>query len=162
MWIYTIDILQTTPRMFLKSHLIVYNWPMQRRLNVWHSPSTKSHVFNLPQLIKVYLTISDLTLCMLSNFSCILLSADFFNISFFEKFFQEHHQSVKLFESRSGPTFCQSWSGSKLFLQRLSADDKSLFMPLNPISTSGPEVIKNFMLNSAENEIYPAHTIVGI
>ena len=53
---------------------------------------------------------------MLGNFSffcCRLLT--FFKINFFEKFFQEHYQSVKQFGSRSGPTLCRSWSGSKLF-----------------------------------------------
>ena len=30
----------------------------------------------------------------------------FFKNNFFEKFFQEYHQSVKQFGSRSGPTFC--------------------------------------------------------
>ena len=32
-----------------------------------------------------------------------------------KKFFQEYHQSVKQFGSRSSLTFCQAWSGSKLF-----------------------------------------------
>ena len=32
-----------------------------------------------------------------------------------KKFFHEHYQSVKQFGSRSGLTFCGSWSGSKLF-----------------------------------------------
>ena len=39
----------------------------------------------------------------------------FRKIIFFKNFFQEHYQSVKQFGSRSGLTFCQSWSGSKLF-----------------------------------------------
>ena len=30
----------------------------------------------------------------------------FFNFNFFEKFFQEYHQSVKQFGSRSEPTLC--------------------------------------------------------
>ena len=37
-----------------------------------------------------------------------LSSAEFFQMNFFEKFFQEYHQSVKQFGSRSGPTFCLS------------------------------------------------------
>ena len=38
-----------------------------------------------------------------------LSSADFcFKINFFEKFFQEFHQRVKQFESRSGPTLCRA------------------------------------------------------
>ena len=41
-------------------------------------------------------------------FHDFLSSADFFKINFFEKFFQEHFQSVKQFESRSDLTFCQA------------------------------------------------------
>ena len=37
-----------------------------------------------------------------------LSSVDFFKINFFEKFFHEYHQSVKLFGSRSCPTFCRA------------------------------------------------------
>ena len=45
-------------------------------------------------------------------FMSFLLSANFFfKITFFKKFFQ----SVKLFGSRSGPTFCRSWPRSKLY-----------------------------------------------
>ena len=47
----------------------------------------------------------DLIICIMGNYSCILLSADFFKIPFFEKFFQEYLQSVKQFGSRSGLTF---------------------------------------------------------
>ena len=63
-----------------------------------------------------------ITLCPLGNFAYFLSSADLFqNQHFFKKFFQEYHQSVKQFGSRSGPTFCQAWSGSKLFA-KLPAD----------------------------------------
>ena len=46
----------------------------------------------------------------------------FFKINFLrkKKIFQEHHQSVKKNGSRSGPTFCRSWSGSKLFAKVIS------------------------------------------
>ena len=44
-----------------------------------------------------------------------LPSADYFQNYFFKKFFQENQQSVKQFESRSGPTICRSCSGFKLF-----------------------------------------------
>ena len=47
----------------------------------------------------------------------------FFNINFFQKSFQEYHQSVEQYGSRSGPTFCRALSGSKL--QKLSADSTS-------------------------------------
>ena len=53
-----------------------------------------------------------------------LSSADFFNINFFEKFFQEYDQSVKQFGFRSGRHFVEP----ALFpncLQKLSTDDTS-------------------------------------
>ena len=37
--------------MSLKSHLVVYKLPMHQQLSMWHNPTTKSHVFNLPQLM---------------------------------------------------------------------------------------------------------------
>ena len=50
-----------------------------------------------------------LTLCTLGIFHALLSSADFFfEITFFEKFFQEYHLSVKYFGSRSGPTYCRA------------------------------------------------------
>ena len=49
----------------------------------------------------------------------------FFKINFFKKFFQEHYQWVKRFGSKSGPTFCRSWSGSKLFAKVISRWQKS-------------------------------------
>ena len=42
------------------------------------------------------------------NFPAFLSSADFFKITFFEKFFQEYNLSVKQFESRSDPMFAAS------------------------------------------------------
>ena len=59
---------------------------------------------------------------MLGNFSCVLLTADFFQNHLFKKFFQEYHQSVKQFGSRSGPTFVGP-DLSPNCLQRLSAED---------------------------------------
>ena len=50
--------------------------------------------------------------CLLGNFDFFFCLLIFFKINFFEKFFQDYHQSIKQFGSRSGPTF---WSGSKLF-----------------------------------------------
>ena len=41
-----------------------------------------------------------------------------------KKVFQERYQSVKLFGSRSGPTFGRSWSGSKLFAKVISRQQK--------------------------------------
>ena len=40
-----------------------------------------------------------------SIFHDFLTPAELFKINFFEKFFQEYHQNVKQFGSRSGPTF---------------------------------------------------------
>ena len=39
----------------------------------------------------------------------------FFKNKFFGKFFHKYHKSVKQFWYRSDRTFCQAWSGSKLF-----------------------------------------------
>ena len=73
-----------------------------------------------------YLLSSFLTLCLQGNFACFLLSAVFFKIKIFEKFFQENIIRV----SRSGPTFGgpDQNVGPDLgpnCLQRLSADDTS-------------------------------------
>ena len=51
-------------------------------------------------------------------------TADFCQNQSFLKFFQEYHQSVKPFGSRSGPTFVGPDLGPNC-LQRLSADDTS-------------------------------------
>ena len=55
-----------------------------------------------------------LTLCMLVIFFMLL------PLIFFQKFYQEHYQSVKRFGSRSGPADLDPNC-----LQRFSADDKS-------------------------------------
>ena len=64
---------------------------------------------------------------MLGNFACFFFfsSVDFFKINFFKIIFQEYHQSVKQFRSRSGPTFRRAWSGSKLFAKVISRWKKS-------------------------------------
>ena len=69
---------------------------------------------------------SILTLCLLGNFHAFLSSADFFQNQLFRKFYQESHQSVKQFGSRSGLTL--HFVGPDLdpnCLQRLLADDTS-------------------------------------
>ena len=48
----------------------------------------------------------------------LLSSADFFWKLFFQSIFQEHYQSVKWSVSRSGPTFCQYWSGNKQLISK--------------------------------------------
>ena len=85
---------------------------------------------------------------MLGNFSwsfCRLLT--FFKIFFFsKKIFQEHYQSVKQFGSRSGPTFCRSWSGSELFVKGIIGPQKS------PLARK--ESIKKFNRFRAHYQIY--------
>ena len=51
----------------------------------------------------------------------------FLKLPFSKYFFQEHYQSVKQYGSRSEPTECRLWFGSKLFAKplRLSGDDKN-------------------------------------
>ena len=56
------------------------------------------------------------------------LSLDFFfEINFFEKFFQDYQQIVHQFESRSGLPFCRSRSGSKLFAKVISRCFQAIF-----------------------------------
>ena len=64
---------------------------------------------------------------MLGNFACffVLCGFFFFKLTFFKKTFQEYHQCIKQFGSRSGPTFCRGWSGSKLFAKVISRRKKS-------------------------------------
>ena len=52
----------------------------------------------------------------------ILSSAVFSKLIYYIDYHIEHHQRVKQFGSRSGLTFCRSWSGLNC-LQRLSADN---------------------------------------
>ena len=65
------------------------------------------------------------TLCMLGNCSCFGCHQLTFSKLFKKKIILEHYQSVKLFESRSGLTFCLSCSGSKLFAKVISRRQKS-------------------------------------
>ena len=92
------------------------------------------------------------TLCMLGKFPRLLLSsADFFKITFSEIFFQEHYQSVKQFGPRSGPTFCRSWSGSKLFAKVISRQQKALLARSGPTfcrSWSGSKVFARVALHT--------------
>ena len=56
--------------------------------------------------------------------SVLLTYADLFSKHTFSKKNHKYHLSVTQFDSRSGPTFCRAWSGSKQFV-RLSADGTS-------------------------------------
>ena len=63
-----------------------------------------------------YSKLTQSTVCLLGNFACpFVVCRFFFKFNFFKKFFQEYHPSVEQFGSRSGPTICRAWSGSKLF-----------------------------------------------
>ena len=53
----------------------------------------------------------------------LLSSSDFSKLTFSQKFFQEHCQSVKQFGFRSGQTFFSPDLGPN-YLQRLTADNK--------------------------------------
>ena len=85
-------------------------------------PPTNINCFQLFSKVEAKVSVKDylLTLCMLGNFSCnafkiCCLLLNFFKINFFEKFFQEHYQSVSnALDPDLGPN-C---------MQRLSADDK--------------------------------------
>ena len=61
----------------------------------------------------------------LGIFTCILSSAGviFSKPNFFKKLFSEYHQSVRPFESRSGPTFVPDLGPNCLHI--VSADDAS-------------------------------------
>ena len=61
------------------------------------------------QLFASWLTFNAFVICWL-----------FSKFPFKKKIFPEHYRSVKWFGSRSGPTFCRSWSGSKLFAKVIS------------------------------------------
>ena len=99
--------------MLLKYYFI---WLVQYNITVWHN-------FRMREVARL---LCFLTLCMLGNFFMLfLLSAYCLKISFFKNFFQEHYQSIERFGSRSGPTFCQCWSGSKLFVKVISRWQKS-------------------------------------
>ena len=52
----------------------------------------------------------------------------------YQIFFQEHYQNVKPFESRSEPTFCQSWSGSKLFAKVIRYSFRNTIRMSNPLN----------------------------
>ena len=66
------------------------------------------------------LMIKSLTLCMLGILHAFCRLLIVFKINLLEKLFQEYHQSVNQFGSRSGPTLCRAWSGSKLFVKVIS------------------------------------------
>ena len=108
--------------------------------------------------------ISGILSVMLGNFFMLLMSsADFFKINLFKKFFQEYYQSVKQFGSRSGPTDCRSWSGSKLFAKVISIQQKlplgrrvkGLARTLPSFSSHFREFFKNWIEHMSRNMRFP-------
>ena len=71
--------------------------------------------------------------------------------NFFKEILQEYHQSVKQFGSRSGPTFCWAWSGSKLFAKVISRRQKS------PPAGKDWEAWENFLPCWSTYSEYPQH-----
>ena len=61
-----------------------------------------------------------LTLYILRKFHDFCRLLTFFQNDHFKTIFQGHDQSIKQFGSRSGPTLCRVWSGSKLFAKIIS------------------------------------------
>ena len=134
---------RTTPRMSLNSHLVVYNWLMQRRL--WHSIETKRSLLStgstqedpsrhswkivdwdvknqIKQKKQKKNKNARVQSARINPKFIETLHAEiiFQNIFFFENFFHKYHQRVKQFGSGSGLTFCRSWSGPKLFAKDIS------------------------------------------
>ena len=67
------------------------------------------------------LNLLNLTLCMLGKFACFFVICGLFlKLTFSKKIFQEYHQCVQQFGSRSGPTFSRAYSGSKLLSKVIS------------------------------------------
>ena len=73
-----------TPRISFKSQLIVYNWPIQGRLSMWHSLSNKFAHVNHPQLIWDLPYSYWILLFACWKITCVLWSADFFQNHLFQ------------------------------------------------------------------------------
>ena len=71
-------------------------------------------------IIMVTLFVYWLTLCLLGTLECFCRLLIFFIINFFQKFFQEFHEGIKQFESRSGSgliwfqTICKGYQQTTL------------------------------------------------
>ena len=77
----------------------------------------------------------------MGNFSCFCCRLlTFSKLTYSKKFFQEHYQSVYQFEARSRLTFCRSCSGSKLFAEVNSRQQKSPFAR-KEVWTVGPRAL---------------------
>ena len=128
------------PKLYTKWHLIFGDKGSPSNnssLNCWFVAT-----LHAPRSLK-----SSATFCFNSLHACwvilhAFLSVDFSNL--FKNIFQEYHQSVKQFGSRSGPTKCRAWSGSKLFAKVISRRQKS---PLaGKESTKTGDVVMNGIL----------------
>ena len=73
--------------------------------------------------------------CLLGNFPYFYCLLTFFKINFLKNFFPQHNQFVKRFGSRSGPTFCWSWSGSKVFAKVIRPTLKNVGLPCSYLPT---------------------------
>ena len=75
--------------------------------------------------MKILFVIVNLTLGIMGNFSCFCYRLlTLFKVNFIKKFLQEYYQSAEWFGSESGPSFCRSRSGSKLFAKVISRQQK--------------------------------------
>ena len=92
-------------------------------LNLAYFYSTNTHV----EAWIISISRNVITLCTLGEFNSFVVNCWlFFQINFFFKsIFQENYQIVKWSVSRSGPTFCQYWSGNNLFAKVISRQQKS-------------------------------------
>ena len=80
---------------------------------------------------------------------CFFVVCDFFFLlNFFKKSFRITI-SVKQFGSRSGPTFCRAWSGSKLFAKIISIRQKS------------PQARKELNAKKIDMMVYQIHCMGG-
>ena len=106
---------------------------------------------------------NSLQFCIL--FCCLWIF--FFEINFFQKKkknFEEYHQSVKQFGSRSGPTFCRAWSGSKQFAKIVSRWQRLPLVgkELRGIDTlSGEATISELCLPHFWYHVYSKMPLVG-
>ena len=81
------------------------------------------HVFHYLVLIYLFTYVKPFACCV---FFMFLLSSVDFSMNFISKFsFRNKIKNVKQVGFRSGPTFCRSWSGSKLFAKVISRRQKS-------------------------------------
>ena len=89
-------------------------------INEVEDPMQTKHIFVLLSCIRINSSHAG-EFCMLFCHQWIF----YLKLTFSKNIFQEYHQSVKQFGSRSGLTFCRVWSGSILFAKVISRWQKS-------------------------------------